>query len=191
MVTANTFPAPIGVTLSYSGLQAGTTTVNFQLEGGTYTVAFEAIDPNNPGVVTVNDANSNAVVTMRAPGYAYMFVPCWWRPYYVPPLAPIVSRSRRRKSDGRLGRLCGRGSGAARPPRRRRRAFSNISTTTAGLPLLGGLYGLAVIGTSFGSVTLQILGPDGSTYLTAATAITANGTALADLPPGTYRLALA
>ena len=74
MATPNTFPAPIGVTLSYSDLRAGTTTVNFQLEGGTYTLAFEARNENEPGVLTLNDSRGNAVVTMRTPGYAFFQV---------------------------------------------------------------------------------------------------------------------
>lgn len=74
MVTPNTFPAPIGVTLSFSNLQAGNTTAPFTLEAGAYTVALEAVDPNNPGIVTVDDANSTAVVIMLSPGYAFMFV---------------------------------------------------------------------------------------------------------------------
>ena len=58
--------------------------------------------------------------------------------------------------------------------------------------LRGGQFWLAVVATfSAGSVTLQRLGPDGSTFLTAATAFSANGSETAYLPPGTYRVALA
>lgn len=57
--------------------------------------------------------------------------------------------------------------------------------------LLGGLYHVSVLATNFGTVTLQKLGPDGTTYLTAMTAFSANGVATASLPPGQYRLALA
>lgn len=42
-----------------------------------------------------------------------------------------------------------------------------------------------------GSVTLQYLGPDGSTWLTAATALTANGLIAFELPPGQIRAAVA
>jgi hypothetical protein len=45
--------------------------------------------------------------------------------------------------------------------------------------------------TGFGTVTLQVLAGDNSTYLTAATAISANGVALVDLPAGTYKFAIA
>jgi hypothetical protein len=48
-----------------------------------------------------------------------------------------------------------------------------------------------VIASTYGTVTLQALGPDGSTWLTAATAFAANGTETADLCPGQYRVALA
>jgi hypothetical protein len=68
---------------------------------------------------------------------------------------------------------------------------SNISTTSGTFILQGGKYAMDTIGTSFGSVTLQRLGPDGSTYVTAATAVVANGAATVDLPPGIYKLALA
>lgn len=69
--------------------------------------------------------------------------------------------------------------------------FSNISSTTAAFTLSAGKYMIEIEGSTFGTVTLQVLGPDGSTYLTAATAFSANGTASVDLPAGTYKLALA
>lgn len=71
--------------------------------------------------------------------------------------------------------------------------FSNISATPAAFNLRGGVYALDVIATwGGGSVTLSRLGPDGSTYLTAATALTANGTSGGvALPPGTYELIIA
>jgi hypothetical protein len=47
------------------------------------------------------------------------------------------------------------------------------------------------MGTGFGSVTLQTLAFDLTTYITAATAIAANGVTIVDLPAGTYRFALA
>lgn len=69
-------------------------------------------------------------------------------------------------------------------------SFSNIASTTAAFQLAGGWYGVAVIGTGFGTVTLQILGPDGTTYLTATTAFSANGYTLLQLPPGSYKFAI-
>ena len=71
------------------------------------------------------------------------------------------------------------------------KSFSNINATTASFPLVGGKYMLDAIGSTFGTITLQKLGGDGSTWLTAATAISANGVATVDLAPGTYRVALA
>ena len=42
-----------------------------------------------------------------------------------------------------------------------------------------------------GSVTLQRLAPDGSTYVTVLTAFTTAGYASANLPSGTYQIAIA
>lgn len=70
--------------------------------------------------------------------------------------------------------------------------FKNISATTAAFALIGGKYMLTCSATfGGGSVTLQTLPADGSTWLTAATAITAAGTAVVDLPPGQFRFAVA
>ena len=69
--------------------------------------------------------------------------------------------------------------------------FTNINATSGTFVLYGGEYAVDVIGSTFGTVTLQRLGPDGSTWLTALTAFAANGTASVDLCPGQYRLALA
>lgn len=41
-----------------------------------------------------------------------------------------------------------------------------------------------------GNVTLQYMGPDESTWLTAATALTANGMVAFELPPGKIRAAV-
>jgi len=67
---------------------------------------------------------------------------------------------------------------------------TNISATSATFPLSGGRYFLKLVASSFGTVTLQALGDDGTTWLTAATAFSANGTVAVDLGPGTYRWAL-
>lgn len=68
--------------------------------------------------------------------------------------------------------------------------FDNIDATTAAFLLKGGLYGVDVIGSSFGTVTLQKLAGDGSTYVTCLTAFSAAGYASVQLPPGTYRVAI-
>lgn len=71
-------------------------------------------------------------------------------------------------------------------------SFSNISANTAAFTLRGGNYGITVTATfGGGSVTLQRLAPDGTTYVTVVTAFTAAGYASANLPSGTYRLAVA
>lgn len=74
------------------------------------------------------------------------------------------------------------------------KAFSNIAATTAAFALLGGKYGAAAVATfGGGSVKLQTLGPDGSTWLSvlAATDFAAAGYAVVDLPPGQYRFTIA
>jgi hypothetical protein len=69
--------------------------------------------------------------------------------------------------------------------------FSNIAATTAGFFVRGGTYGLSVEATfGGGNVQLQLLGPDGSTWLNVGSAVTANGFASQALPPGQYRLAV-
>lgn len=68
-------------------------------------------------------------------------------------------------------------------------SFSNISATPASFILRGGNYGLTVSAVfGGGNVALQRLSPDGSTYVTVITALTAAGYASANLPNGTYRL---
>lgn len=63
---------------------------------------------------------------------------------------------------------------------------SNISATTAAFTLVSAQYGIDVIGTSFGTVTLQKLAGDGSTYVTVST-YSANAYETQNLPTGTYR----
>ena len=71
--------------------------------------------------------------------------------------------------------------------------FRNISATTDPFQLVGGVYVVDAIGTwNSGTLTLQRLGPDGNTYITALTALSADGASAATaLPAGTYRLAIA
>jgi len=72
--------------------------------------------------------------------------------------------------------------------------FSNIDASTSAFSLRGGRYAVAVVATfGGGSVKLQALGPDGSTYLSVASGsdFTAAGFAVVDLPPGKYRLTIA
>lgn len=68
----------------------------------------------------------------------------------------------------------------------------NISATTSGFKLAGGKYGIAVAATfGGGSVGLQKLHSDGTTWLAVITALTAAGYTTADIPAGTYRLVIA
>lgn len=84
----------------------------------------------------------------------------------------------------------------------------NISANTAAFVLAGGRYGVSVIGTSFGTVKLQMLALDGSTWIdlkapyekadgTGGTeddlvigTFGANGYKVFDLAPGKYRLTI-
>ena len=68
--------------------------------------------------------------------------------------------------------------------------FSNISATTANFTLRGGNYLVEIIAGSWGTVTLNRLAMDGSTWVACLTAFAANGIQLANLPPGTYQLAV-
>jgi hypothetical protein len=75
-------------------------------------------------------------------------------------------------------------------------AFSNISASTAAFTLLGGRYMAAAVATfGGGSVKLQCLGPDGSTYLsvngTAGDFSAAGTSAVLYLPAGQYRFTIA
>lgn len=69
--------------------------------------------------------------------------------------------------------------------------FSNIAATTASFKLAGGRYAISVKASTYGTVTLQLLGADGTTWVTAATAIAADGFAIVELPEGTYRILIA
>jgi hypothetical protein len=67
------------------------------------------------------------------------------------------------------------------------RVFSNISATTAAFYLIGGYYMIAAVATfGGGNVELQCLAPDGSTWLSAPTALklSAAGMISGYLPPG-------
>lgn len=71
---------------------------------------------------------------------------------------------------------------------------SNVSATPASFQLKGGKYAASVVATfGGGSVKLQKLGPDGTTYQSVAsgTDFTAAGFAVVDLPPGMYRWLIA
>lgn len=71
-------------------------------------------------------------------------------------------------------------------------SFSNISGTPGGFLLEGGQYAVQVNATfGGGSVTLQRLSVDGSTYVTCLTAFSAAGYATVNLPYGTYKLTIA
>ncbi len=74
------------------------------------------------------------------------------------------------------------------------KGFSNISASTADFKLKGGAYGVFVTATfGGGSVKLQRLSLDGSTYVSVASAtdFSAAGGTLVNLPPGSYRFTIA
>lgn len=70
-------------------------------------------------------------------------------------------------------------------------SFSNISATTASFYLLGGKYSFKVIGSLFGTITLQVLAADNSTWVNVSSALAANTYTTFDLATGFYRIALA
>lgn len=81
-------------------------------------------------------------------------------------------------------------------------AYSNISATTAAFTLTGGgLFAVSVKASTYGTVALQMLGPDDTTWLAVptqngatgayATTFAADGVGLVYLSPGQYRFALA
>ncbi len=72
------------------------------------------------------------------------------------------------------------------------KSFANISSATGQFYLDGGTYGAVYLAGTWGggTVTLQILGPDGTTWVSVTAAWTANGTALVELPPGNYQFAV-
>jgi uncharacterized protein (DUF2345 family) len=70
--------------------------------------------------------------------------------------------------------------------------YSNLTTAPASsFKLKGGLYGIAIQGTMGvgGQPVIQILGPDGSNYITTATFTQAAYTTI-NLIAGTYRLSI-
>lgn len=68
--------------------------------------------------------------------------------------------------------------------------YQNVSTDQGPFRLNGGKYGIATIASSYGtSVNLQLLGPDGSTYITVL-ALIADGLQTVDIPPGTYKIGM-
>ena len=70
--------------------------------------------------------------------------------------------------------------------------FGNIAATPADFTLRGGLYAVTVMATwGGGSVTLQRLAFDNTTYITVIDAFTENGFVTVSVPPGTYRLLVA
>ena len=69
---------------------------------------------------------------------------------------------------------------------------SQTATNSPTFQLEGGSYVIDVVAAwGGGSVTLQRLGPDGATFITAATALSTNGSSgLVTLPAGTYQWAV-
>ena len=71
-------------------------------------------------------------------------------------------------------------------------SFDDVDATPAAFVLQGGLYAITITATwGGGSVTLQRLAADGSTYVAVADAFSADAFQTISLPPGTYRLLMA
>lgn len=70
--------------------------------------------------------------------------------------------------------------------------FSNIAATTAAFALGGGKYAIVANATGAGTMGVQMLGADGTTYIAVHTAFAAvTGFVVVDLPPGTYKFVIA
>jgi len=70
--------------------------------------------------------------------------------------------------------------------------LANKSATPASFTLRGGNYSIEAVATwGGGSVTLNRLAADGSTYVSTGISFTANGYQNQNLPSGTYQLAIA
>lgn len=69
----------------------------------------------------------------------------------------------------------------------------HLSASNSGLfQLIGGYYCLTASATwSSGTVTVQAVGPDGSTLINTALTLSANGQSLGYLPAGTYQITVA
>lgn len=66
--------------------------------------------------------------------------------------------------------------------------FRNGTGTSTPRQWPGGRGFFAAVGTGFGTVSMECLGPDGVTWLQApAISLSANGGVVFDLPPGTVR----
>ena len=66
-----------------------------------------------------------------------------------------------------------------------------ISATSPAFVLQGGKYWFGAVGNfSSGTFTLQKQGPDGTTWMSVGTALTASGGNVSDYPPGTYQVAV-
>ncbi len=73
---------------------------------------------------------------------------------------------------------------------------ANASATQGPFELLGGKYGVTIVGTGFGTVALNILGPDGTTYVVVTddsgvtVSVAANTYTVVDLPPCEVQIAI-
>ena len=71
------------------------------------------------------------------------------------------------------------------------RSGLNVASTTATFSLIGGKYSFDAVGSwSSGSVQVELLAPDASTWLNCGSAVSANGVQTLDLPAGQYRVAV-
>ena len=77
MTTANTFPAPIGVTVAFTNVPSNTTTPNFNLEPGHWIISLETLDTTVSGdkftlvqvTAGIGIAANTTVLTMTQSGY--------------------------------------------------------------------------------------------------------------------------
>lgn len=71
-------------------------------------------------------------------------------------------------------------------------AFHLSGSNSAVFPLLGGYYCFSAVATwSSGTVTVQMVGPDGTTLINTALTLSANGQINGPLPAGSYQITVA
>lgn len=71
-------------------------------------------------------------------------------------------------------------------------SFTNISATTSAFTLKGGLYMFICKATGWGTVKLQMLAGDGTTYVDVpSSSLTADGALTVQIPGGTYKVNIA
>jgi hypothetical protein len=91
-MTPNTFPAPIGVTVSFPNVQGGVTTPSFTwAEPGLYCISLEFADEDksSPPQCTFQVSGGAALITMQRSGYYNFAVPQGGATYTFTAVTPV------------------------------------------------------------------------------------------------------